>query len=69
MDWPPSCPDIHPMRCDGEDTAQWSNSPNINTRSWWKINVALQRNNSHDIVEEEGVLTVGEGLRTPTKHY
>ena len=37
--------------CAGEGFAQWSDSPIISTRSWWKTNATLVRNKSWDLAE------------------
>ena len=39
------------LGCAGEDFAQWSDSPIINTRSWWKMNKKLDGNKCCDIIE------------------
>ena len=39
------------LGCSGEGFVQWSDSPVIKTRSWWKMNATLDGNKSCDIAE------------------
>lgn len=41
MDWPSKIKTLNPLRIYGIMFAQWSDSPNINTRSWWSLSKQL----------------------------